>query len=420
MLGFKVHRFAARSGIEETVLTDRAGMPWFWPNVFVTSEYRNASKSPNTRAKILRTLGMAVFWARSQGRDIDEDLTLGNFLSMADVEDLADYLSLTAEEQERRGGLSAELSPSKIISLEAFRPDHRHLEVKRAEVDNAEIATRVRWAALYIEWHLNRRTGSLDRHRAAAESLSTIGPKVVARLRQLAPRVPSVSDDEITLEGVDFEVLRRAEEAMRPGSRDNPFTFDFVQARNYLIWRLLVDTGARRGEVSAAKVDDVKYSLRRFEIRVSKTIARTVPISAKTADVFDVFVERFWSQLPRDARNRQYLFTDEKGNSLSLKAINRIFERLRKRVPGIPDFMTPHTVRRTWNDRFSAQIDAMPADQRPSQEQEIQTRNRLQGWSGKSSTGNRYAKRHIRRKADQVAEAMMSFPSNEASDKKNE
>lgn len=417
MLAFQVRRFVSRYGVEETVLTDRAGMPSFWPNVFVISEYRNASKSPNTRVKVLRTLGVAVLWARSRGRDLDTDLTIGNFLSLADVEDLVDYLGLTAEEQERRGDSAQKRQASNVTHLEAVRPDHRDLAVQRPEVDNAEIASRVRWVAMYIEWHLGRRLGSLDQNRAATDALRTLGPMVVKRLRQLAPRVPSKSDDEITLEGVDLEVLQRAEDALRPRSPANPFTPGFVQARNYLIWRLLLDTGARRGEVREAMVDDVKFPLRRFEIRVSKTAPRTVPISAKTAEVFDEFVERFWSRLPRDARKRGHLFTDGTGRHLSLRAINRIFERLRTRVPGIPDFVAPHTIRRTWNDRFSAQIDAMPADQRPSPEQEIQTRNRLQGWSGESSMGNRYAKRHIKQKADKIAEAMMpSVPMPPSSD----
>lgn len=407
MLDFLVRRFIARSGIEEVVLTDRSGMPFFWPNVFVTSEYRNASMSPNTQAKVLRTLGMATLWARCLGRNLDVDLSNGDFLSVSDVENLADFLSLTAEQQELRCGRSEKNRRTNIISLESSRPDHRRLAAKRAAVDNAEIASRVRWTALYIQWHLDRRIGSIDRNRRESEYLSAVGPKVVARLQQLAPRVATKSDDDITLEGVDVEILRRAEGAMSPDSPTNPFTTAFIRERNYLTWRLLLDTGARRCEVHQAKVDDVQFSLRRFEIRVSKTTARTVPIAAKTAEAFDSFIERFWSQLPRGARKRGYLFTDAKGTHLSIKAVNRIFERLRERVPGIPDFMAPHTIRRSWNDRYSAQIDAMPANQRPTPEQEIQIRNRLQGWSGKSSMGARYAKRHIKRKADEIAEAMM-------------
>jgi hypothetical protein len=89
MLGFQVRRFIGRLGLEEVVLIDRVGMPWFWPNVFATSEYRNASMSPNTQAKILRTLGMALLWAQSKGRDLDVDLSVGSFLDISDVEERA-------------------------------------------------------------------------------------------------------------------------------------------------------------------------------------------------------------------------------------------------------------------------------------------------------------------------------------------
>ena len=118
MLDFLVRSFIARSGIEEVVLTDRSGMPFFWPNVFVTSEYRNASMSPNTQAKVLRTLGMATLWARCLGRNLDVDLSNGDFLSVSDVENLADFLSLTAEQQELRCGRTEKNRRTNIISLE--------------------------------------------------------------------------------------------------------------------------------------------------------------------------------------------------------------------------------------------------------------------------------------------------------------
>ena len=138
----------------------------------------------------------------------------------------------------------------------------------------------------------------------ATENLKKLGEAVVARLRQRAPRVGHGSEDEPKLEGVDRDVLQRIDQAMLPGGQQNPFTPGFVQARNYLIWRLLLDTGARRAEVREAKADHVKYSSRRFEIHTSKTIPRTAPINPKTADAFDRFMEDFWSGLPRDARRR--------------------------------------------------------------------------------------------------------------------
>src|SRR5271156_5788465 len=100
MLPFQVRRFSARTGAEVAVLLDRGAMPRFWPNVFVTDSYRMASRSVNTAEKVLRSLGMANMWAAARGRDLDYDLSVGTFVSLADVEELAGFLRLSAADQE--------------------------------------------------------------------------------------------------------------------------------------------------------------------------------------------------------------------------------------------------------------------------------------------------------------------------------
>jgi len=102
--------------------------------------------SPNTQAKLLRTLGMALLWAQSKDRDLDADLSIGGFLNMSDVEKLGDFLSLFAEEQERRCKAPDQRIGRAVVRLESFRPDHRDLKLVRADIGNEEIATRIsRW-----------------------------------------------------------------------------------------------------------------------------------------------------------------------------------------------------------------------------------------------------------------------------------
>ncbi|TIW03432.1 MAG: hypothetical protein E5V74_09140 [Mesorhizobium sp.] len=86
--------------------------------------------------------------------------------------------------------------------------------------------------------------------------------------------------------------------------------------------------------------------------------------------------------------------------------MNRIFERIRAMLPDAPDYLTPHTMRRTWNDRFSELVDQQPPDKRMDPEQEIRIRNKLQGWSPQSEMGAQYARRHIRKRADDLAERL--------------
>ena len=402
-----VRRFSGRSGEEVVVLTDRAGMPYFWPNVFVTSDYRNTASSPNTSVKVLRSLGLARMWAEARGRDLDIDLSYGRFLSVQDADDLADFLRLNSGEQLRvLEDAKKRAVVSKVVRLETVRPDPRAAKRNLRPITNQEIANRLRWLARYVDWHLKRRVGDLARANAEGGRLQAIGSAVVERLRDLAPGVPARSENDPALEGVDRTVLDAIELALRPGSQANPFTPGFIQARNYLIWRLLYDTGARRHEVREGDISHVAYGAKRFEIHVSKTFARTVPIAATTADAFDDFVEHYWSKLPREARARGHLLTDRNGRHLSLRAINRIFETVRDRVPNVPRFMATHTLRRSWNDRFVAMIEAIPADKRPSSAAVDAQQASLQGWARGSKMPAMYSQRQIKKNADILAQRM--------------
>ena len=203
---------------------------------------------------------MAQMWAASLGRDLDDDLRSGGFVSMNDAEALADFLLLSATDQSARA-LAARTpaqAPSILVRLEDVRPDHRALAGAKEKAANpVEAAARIRWTASYIEWHLKHRLGDLDRRRQDSTDLAQVGGAVVARLRQRAPRAKGTNDDDTSLEGVPQDVLARIEEALLPGAPGNPFKGAFIQARNYLIWRLLLDPGARRGEVRHAKAEHV-------------------------------------------------------------------------------------------------------------------------------------------------------------------
>lgn len=412
MLPFQVRRFRARDRDEVVILVKRGGAPYFYPNVFATSDYRNTGKSPNTIARVLRTLGMAMMWAESKGRDLDVELVEGAFLSVRDADDLASFLGLSAAEQEmKHAGSSAPATSRKsnLFRLEVYRPHPADLTgtiVRR--VSDEDLGARIRWVASYIEWHLRRRLHAMGGRGQPAEPFKSNAEAAIQRLRHLAPSVSGFIDDDKALEAPDVEVITRIEQILRPDSGENPFTSDFVKARNYLVWRLLLDTGGRRHEVHGAKAEDVKYAMRRFEIAESKTVARTVPIRQRTAIAFDDFVMNFWTKLPHDsqARREGYIFCDHAGRHISLRAINRIFETVRNHIEKVPQNITPHTLRRFWNYLFSQQIDQVPADQRMSHAEEARYRMRIMGWST-DAQAKRYNRRHIIEAGDVISQAML-------------
>ena len=412
MLPFQVRRFRGRDKQEVVILTRRGGEPFFYPNVFATSDYRNTGKATNTTARVLRAVGMAMMWAECNKRDLDRDLVEGRFISVIDADDLASFLGLAAAEQEAKHAAHLQPGPqqqSQVLRLEAYRPHPRTLAAPIADSLSAEdVGARIRWVAKYAEWHLQRRLQFMESRGEPTESLRGNGEAAIQRLRHLAPSVSGFIDDDKALEAPDVEVILRIEQMMQPGSTENPFTSEFIQARNYLAWRLLLDTGGRRHEVHGARSEDIKYGTRRFEIVKSKTLERTVAIRAKTADAFDHYVMTHWTKLPHnsEARKEGFLFCDKKGRHLSLRAINRIFETVRLSLDETPQKITPHAMRRFWNYLFSQQVDQTPVDRRLTPEKEAKIRSRFMGWST-DAQAKRYNRRHIIEAGDKISQAMM-------------
>lgn len=412
MLPFQVRRFKGRDGHEVVILARRGGAPFFYPNVFATSDYRNTGKSTNTTARVLRALGMAIMWAECKNRDFDRDLSDGVFISVHDADDLAGFLGLSAADQESRYAASSKPAPrqkSNVLRLEAYRPDPRGLTAPAVgRVSSEDVGARIRWVAKYAEWHLKRRLHSMLASGQPAEPFKSHAEAAIQRLRHLAPSVSGFITDDKALEAPDVEVIVRIEQILQPDSPDNPFTSDFVRIRNYLAWRLLLDTGGRRHEVHGAKSEDIKYATRRFEIVKSKTLERTVAIRWQTAEAFDHYVMHHWTKLPRnsEARKDGFLFCDEKGRHLSLRAMNRIFETVRNLLEETPQKITPHALRRFWNYLFSQQIDHTPADRRMTPAEEARYRMRIMGWTS-DAQAKRYNRRHIIEAGDKISQAMM-------------
>jgi len=407
LLTYHVRTFEASDGAPLSVLVNNQGMPLFWPNAYATIKYRDAGRSIFTIKKTLRTLGMAHQWAASRGHDLDIWLSIGAFLNAEEATDLALYLRLDSNAQRLEVKFSSSPSSRTIYRAEQLRAGFKttHAVSQQNVISNEEASSRIRCIARYLAFHKNRRIGVIERSSNDADKFRQNAEASIWTLNELVP-VTYSNEDEECLMGLPKDQQLTAEETFKPGTSNNPFTTPFLQHRNYLIWMLFKDTGMRRSECRYIRVDDVDYSSDRVRIRVSKTRARTVPISKKCSQHFHNFIMNYWSNIPAQSRAHSYLFTTENGRHLALDSINLVFRWIRKKNPDLPQFLSPHTMRRTWNDRFSEKIDAQPPEERLSIEKEKQIRNRLMGWSAKSNMSVRYSRRQTRKKSDDIAEEL--------------
>ncbi|MBF9243528.1 site-specific integrase [Pseudomonas syringae pv. tomato] len=318
---------------------------------------------------------------------------------MEQCEDLAFFLRLDRGAQDRLVKAPLEAKESKVVRLEQVRSRGDHLP-ERTLLSAMEGGYRIRTVANFLQFNHERIAPQAS--QKPRKDLTKARENAIAALRAQEPRAMP-SDEGDAPEGLSEELMTAIEAAFEPGSETNPFQYDFHQYRNHLMYRIFTETAVRRSELRYIKVEDIDHAARRVKVRVSKTIPRTLPISEKTADDFHEFVMQHWAKIPVKARRHGYLFTTSSGEHLSAEAINLAFRELRRKNK-LSESIAPHALRRTWNDRLSRKIDSLPPEKRMRPEEEKQVRNRLNGWSKKSKMEERYSRRHIREKADKIAE----------------
>lgn len=162
MLPYRVRRFRGSDGVDDLIIiTDRLGspLPHYYPNLFISSEYEQVGASPHTIEKVLRGIGMAKCWAALNGRDLDVDLSAGQFLNSSDVMSLVLFLGLSAKAQAAEL-LRAQVATDRTSSGTSSNTGSSQLGWRGEDQDTAtpiELGNRLRWLAKYCEWHRHRR-----------------------------------------------------------------------------------------------------------------------------------------------------------------------------------------------------------------------------------------------------------------------
>ncbi|WP_323794756.1 site-specific integrase [Nisaea sp.] len=409
MKRYGLRRFIDSRGEETYVLMEPVGLPSYWPNYYVISSLRSQGLSPKTIRNHLIAIARASDWMFAmEGTDFSTRMMTGEPLSYDEAEALGDFLRLTAQAQNTELTMMAEarkkpLRPN-VIGLEAARPNRRRTNRERhEEIQDEGYAAALRNTASFLEWTYNARKTPI-RFKDFGSDRRIFAEEGLKRLKSFIPRLTDKGDQDESLEGLSRQFVQIIEDIVTPCSADNPWKDAFVRDRNYLIWKLFLETGGRRAEVHNILVANLQLSGANVSFHVSKTLRRTVPFRPATRILIDEFITQHWSKLPKWARKKGYLFTGRDGRQLSERQVNRIFEDIRASSAAIPKYLTPHTMRRTWNEFLSEMLDA--SKEAPDSEMERKIRNRLMGWSEASTSADKYLRRHTRKKADEIAEKL--------------
>lgn len=220
------------------------GVPIDAPSFWTTAHRRAVGVQPNTLFNELRSLMVFYLWADLRDIDIGERLQEGTFLELSEVIDLVNACGWSLDDL-----LSAlHRRASNVIT------PRRHMPT--GGVQSGEKRNRLSVIRSFLEFtssdHLSRLQAWPERWALYRDMRDECLSQLATHARGLRKRN---RDDVGQREGLDPEVLVRLRAVIDPDHLDNPFE-STVRFRNFVMIRLLIELGIRRGELLGIMVGD--------------------------------------------------------------------------------------------------------------------------------------------------------------------
>lgn len=408
------------SGERLPILMDtRVGKPLFAPTIYSLTQLRGRNLAANTIEQSLRSVMVLLLFLEQREIDLEARLREGLILDMAEIESLANACKLHVSAMV---AAPQEVSkPARGTSIERYRI--RPAIVGPKSVDGNSAANRIRGITDYLSWLAKTQLLKFPAGNPAFLALEAKRQMVVEAFKARIPEGGSRNVLDARM-GLSSGAAARLMTVIARNSPENPWSGEFARCRNELIFRWLYAFGLRRGELLNVKVSDIDFRketitvVRRADALEDprrqqptvKTRDRVLPIPPDLCRLTHEYVmnaRRRWA----GARKHEYLFVaDKTGAPMSLSALNKCFAFLRSRIPDLPDDLSPHVLRHTWNDNFSALMDR----NKTADSDEQKMRSVLMGWSETSGTAIKYTRRHVRQKANHASLLMQSEMTEEA------
>ena len=382
-------------------ISTATGMPLDAVTFWVVAARRALGKQPNTLSNEIRSLMYLFLWADARGVSVRDRVRDGTFLSLSETLDIANFCSRS---------MSDALAEIEERSSNLFKLDRRR-KLNVPGVGSGEKRNRLSTIRSFLEFTSSDVLSNLAQwpprwqlyNEARAHFLEILDG-------QIAGLAKSNRDDLGLPEGLEAAAISRLRAVIEPDHPENPFKPE-VRFRNYVMVRLLLDVGIRRGELLGIKVSDCKLGSSgtitvhrrpddpddpRRNKPATKTAARVLALGGRMTEIVHEWIVHR-AEIPNARRSPFLIVNSRDGQPMSLSNINKMMEALRKRVPDLPTDLSPHLLRHSWNDAFSEVMD----EKGVSEDQEIKWRMRLMGWRAESSARH-YLRRTIRRRSNEV------------------
>lgn len=396
-MNYTIKTFMTGDGerFSQLYVADEPGFPLFYPTAFIARAIRS-STTHETQKVYLAAIKRICEWESSRSIDLALCFHGRQFLSAAQIDDLANYLLAR-----KQGG-------------------------KGEVIGNTKYNTYVAYSAEYLRWLAQEviTDSNTPDVRGAIEAQNKMllkkkrrksGSKSARERRIVAARLPAEANNQLLdLFDQPFESLTRAQ--------------DFGQRlRNVVMLRVLYETGMRVGELLSLKLknfieaggsDSAYLVIERnhhdaFDTRlnqpVAKTLGRTLPISECLEEQIKEYRDNWRAEVPGVGfSDGDFIFVVHRsgrsqGNALPKTAFDSGLVNLKKSYQTLIR-VHPHLLRHDWNYRFSKYADSVGM----SFQEERTLREQLMGWMPDSAMSMIYNLRHIQEKAQEIGRKIAS------------
>ncbi len=413
----KIKSFIMSNGELYAALLDERGIPLPYQNLFITKYYRNQGKASNTCLAAFEHLKYLSEICIFLNIDLINRFSSGNFLNNSELELLGMYSRMTVHT------FKLEANKKQLKKILSLKKNSQRIETARASIvhndDKYDISlhtsyNRLTTFAAYIEWleeylFPSKKSQSYD-------LLKAMRPKDILNKNNFDPNnFRSLTTDQI----------KSIISIINPNSQLNPWKTEEIRYRNQLIVLMFYHLGCRRGELLRIKVatdnneSDIKKNSSGITVLTirsgidtndtrkarpqNKTLGREIPMSQSLTELYENYLIHYRSK-GYYTEYIPYLFIThnyktKRNSALSLATINKIFREISD-VAGFK--VDPHSLRHTWNDRFSAHADLRIAKNQTTEAKSESDRRKLMGWSHNSTQAQHYAKRHNTRRAIEI------------------
>jgi integrase len=350
------------------LILKETGIPLLEPTLYALTELRAINRASATIEQAARAVMVLLLFLDEAGIDLASRFKGGQFLEISEIERLVAFCKVPLKELQtpKPWSTSRELPVIKVIRGEGIR---RRSPSQKKEVDPRTASIRLFYIHEYLQWLVLSRVAGISVSNPFRLAIENV---VRTSLNALRTRSPLAKFRNVgRREGLSEQTTELLLSLIDPGAIRSPWVNEHAKKRNCLAIKMLWSLGVRRGELLGIKISNVDF--RKNEILIARRAddpddsRRTQP-NAKTADRILPMSDGLACQIKdyilgprraiRSARQHEFLFVaNGTGRPLSLIALNKVFVLLRNKFPGLTSTLSPHVLRHTWNDEFSAVMD---------------------------------------------------------------